>query len=115
MKRQADTYRQHVHKFAAFMKKNTSMHFHLKQKVIDVAVTSPLLYGCEGSPSGNIKSVNQQYTNCVKLLLGVRKTTPHTLYLLELDLPELLSTVHKRQGTSLRNFLAKSSGDEPLA
>ena len=106
MQKQSDACRKQALKFAAFINKNPSMPFHLKEKVLEAAVISSMTYGCEGWPSQDLKAISKHHMNGVKLLLGVRRTTPNTLCLIEIG--------HMRQGAFLRKFLATSSGDEPL-
>jgi hypothetical protein len=114
MQKQSDACRKQALKFAASIQKNPSMHFHLKEKVLEAAVTSSMTYGCEGWPSQDLKSISMHHMSCVKLLLGVRRTTPNALCLLEIGHTDIATTVLKRQGAFLRKFLATSSGDEPL-
>ena len=115
MKRQSDACAKHVNKFAAFMSKNRNMPFSLKRKVFTAALSSAMLYSCESWLTDNLSSISKMYMAAVKMLLGVRTTTPNMICLLEIGLPELKSTVLKKQGDFLRKFRQRSSGDEPLA
>ena len=51
----------------------------------------------------------------IKLLLGVRNTTPHLLSLIETGLPDLTSKVMKRRCSFMNSFARRSTGEEPLA
>ena len=115
MKKQAESCIKHVNKFSSFVQKNANMPFSLKKMVLRAALFSAILYSCETWLYENISSVNKHYMAAVKLLLGVRTTTPHILCLIEAGLPELQSTIQKRQGNFFRSFTQKSTGEEPLA
>ncbi|ELU02080.1 hypothetical protein CAPTEDRAFT_203584, partial [Capitella teleta] len=102
MKHQLEAHRKHVNKFAAFVQKNSNMPFTFKHKLRIVI---------DGQTSG----VNKLYMAAMKMLLGVRTTTHNSLCQIEIGIPELKSTLQKRQGAFLRKFRQKSAGDEPLA
>ena len=51
----------------------------------------------------------------VKLLLGVRTTTPNSLCLIELGFPELHCMISKRKIHFINAFTHNASGDEPLS
>ncbi|ELU09994.1 hypothetical protein CAPTEDRAFT_193286 [Capitella teleta] len=74
-----------------------------------------MLYSCESWLTDNTSGVNKLYMAAMKMLLGVRTTTPNSLCQIEIGISELKSTLLKRQGAFLRKFRQKSAGDEPLA
>ena len=115
IKYQAESCRKHVHKFSAFLQKNTNMPFTLKLKVFHAALMSSMLYGCESWLCDNLKSVNQHYMNTIKLLLGVRVSTPNEICLLEIGLPDLRSIILKKRCSFMKAFIENSAGNEPLA
>lgn len=115
MKHEMEASRKHVNKFAAFIHKNYNMPFDFKYKVLTAALSASMLYSCESWLTDNIAVVNKLYMSAMKILLGVRVTTPHLLCQIEIGLSDLKSTIMKRQGVFMRRFRLKSAGDEPLA
>jgi hypothetical protein len=115
MKHEMDASRKHVNKFAAFIHKNYNMPFDFKYKVLTAALSASMLYSCESWLTDNIAGVNKLYMSAMKILLGVRVTTPHLLCQIEIGISDLKSTIMKRQGVFMRRFRLKSAGDEPLA
>ena len=105
----------HVNKFAIFVWKNPSMPFHLKKKVLNAALMSSILYGCETWLCKDIKAIKQLYITSIKTLLGVRKSTPNILCLLESGYPELEAIILKRRVLFITKFMKNMSGDEPLS
>jgi hypothetical protein len=91
------------------------MPYSVKAKVLNAALLSSILYSCESWLTDQLSPINKHYMSAVKLLLGVRITTPNILCLVEAGMPELSATVLKRQGNFMRKFLQHSSGEEPLA
>ena len=87
----------------------------MKQRVLDACLLSSMLYASEAWPTDNLKAVNQCYMAAIKLLLGVRNTTPHLLCLIETGLPDLTSQVMKRRCRFMNSFVRRSTGEEPLA
>ena len=115
MKHQAEACRKHVIKFSAFMNRNSNMPCCLKKKVMEAALLSAMLYASESWITDGLKTVNQHYMAAVKLLLGVRRTTPHVLCLIEAGLPDLSSKILKRHCNFMTSFAQRTSQDEPLA
>jgi len=91
------------------------MPFHLKQRVLDAALMSAILYSCETWITNNMHDLVTHYMSAVKLLLGVRHTTTNILCLIELGYPELGPLIMKRQVTFISKFVRQSTGDEPLS
>ena len=74
------------------------------------------LYSCESWIDVSIASVEKLYLSAIKSLLGVRKTTPNNLCLIELGYPPILDYVKSRQKRFLSNILSerKYMSDDPL-
>ena len=64
-----------LNKFKLFCAKNSMMPFYIKKKVLEAALYSSLLYGCESWLSKNLKSVETLYVGAMKSLLGVKGST----------------------------------------
>lgn len=95
-----------VLKFAAFVSKNCDFPFWVKLKVMDAALLTSVLYGCEAWICNSATAATTCYRSIVKTLLGVRQTTPNDLVLVELGLPSLatkVATVQKRLVNGLLN------------
>ena len=98
----------HVLKFDAFVKKNSDFPFKVKLKVFEAAVVSSITYGCESWLSqAAIASANTLYMSCVKALLGVRKTTPSDLCIIETGLTTLSDRVTTLQQRFFRKMLTE--------
>ena len=117
MKHQRDSAMKHVNKFAAFISKNANMPYELKRKVFDAALTSAMLYGSEGWFTKDMDSMNKLYMRAVKVLLGVRATTPNTLCLIEAGLSELQAMIMHEKSELHSEVHANGhlQGDEPLS
>ncbi len=96
--------KKHLNKLIIFFYKNQDMPFFVKKQVLDAAFTSALLYGCESWLAVSLSEVEKLYISAIKSLLGVRKTTPNTLCLLELGYPPIKSYINNRQ----KIFLSKA-------
>ena len=91
------------------------MPYLYKKKVLEAAITSSLLYGCESWLSGNIKEIDRLYIGAVKAMLGVRETTRSDTALIEAGMPSLKELIDKRTVTFLRKELsAERTLDTPL-
>ena len=74
----------HVAKFEAFVEKNCDCPLVLKETVFSAALTSAILYGMESWLSNAaIETARPMSMQCIRLLLGVRKTTAGDLCLIE--------------------------------
>ena len=60
-----------LNKFKIFCKKNETMPYIFKKKVLEAVKMSSLLYGCETWLSVNFKEIEQLYISAVKAILGV--------------------------------------------
>lgn len=102
---QADNRAKDVNKFSIFLGKNSDFPFHIKLKVFDACILSSILYGCESWLCEDLASVNTIYMRAIKLLLGVRASTPNNTCLIELGYPTLKEIVRKRQRTFYTNYI----------
>ena len=85
-----------LNKFKIFCKKNETMPYMFKKKVLEAAITSSLLYGCESWLSNHAKEVEKGYISAIKSLLGVRDTTRYDTILLESGMPTMSMLIRKR-------------------
>ena len=100
-----------LNKFKIFCKKNETMPFQFKKKVLDAAITSSLLYGCETWLSFNLKDVEKMYIGAVKSVLGVRETSRSDTVLIEAGMLSLKELIIKRTST----FIKKELGCDRIA
>lgn len=87
----------HVAKYTSFVTRNRDAPFWIKKTVLDSALMSAILYDCESWMMKSLQPMNQLYTAAIKLLLGVRNTTPNDLCLVEVGYPSLSGYVRNRQ------------------
>ena len=85
-----------LNKFKIFCKKNETMPYIYKKKVLDAVIISSLLYGCESWLTENLKEVDHLYISAIKSLLGVRDTTRNDTVLIESGMPTIHDLVWKR-------------------
>ena len=85
-----------INKFSIFCAANSQMPFIYKKLVFDAAVTASLLYSAESWLTNNIKSIERQYNQLVRCLLGVRKNTTIDLCLIESGIPPLHHVLAKQ-------------------
>ena len=80
VKKQCENKLCHVAKHEAFVTKNADAPFSIKKKVLEAALLSAILYGMESwlSPSA-LNAEKPMYMQCIRSLLGVRKTTVQPL------------------------------------
>ena len=72
-----------INKFSIFCKKNDTMPFKFKKKVLDDVITSSLLYGCESWLTERTNKIEKLYSGAIKALLGVREVTRTDTVLIE--------------------------------
>ena len=77
---------------------NTSIPFYLKKQIFDSCLVSSILYGCETWLSDDLKEVNKVYIRMVKVLLGVRESTPTANCLIKLGLRDVNTLVYDLNG-----------------
>ena len=106
----------HVTNFAAFVTKNSDFPLWVKRKVLDAAVMSTILYGCESWLESGMNVAQSVYNTALKTLLCVRPTTPNDLVLLELEYPSLQAKVKNIQQKFLSRMLRDRGGipDDPF-
>ena len=106
----------HVLKFISFVNRNNDIPFSVKKKVLDAAVTTSVLYGCESWLNCDIKPVEKQYKWCIKQLLCVRKTTNNDVCMVELGLPSLRALIKAKQIKFFRKMWLERNtmDDDPL-
>ena len=104
-----------LNKLKIFCKKNETMPFLFKKQVLEAAIVSGLLYGCETWLSTNPKEVEKMYIGAVKSVLGVRETTRGDTVLIEAGMPSLKQLIVKRTSSFLKKELfATRTVDTPL-
>ena len=94
-------------KFVAFCTQNADFPFFIKQKVLNAALLSSILYSCESWFTRSIFPGSTLYMDAVKALLGVRQTTPNLLCLHELGLPSLSGKVRDTQRCFIEKLIAE--------
>ena len=107
----------HVAKFEAFVKKNCDSPYAVKETVFSAALTSAILYGMETWLSNAaIEAARPIYTQCIRLLLGVRRTTAGDLCLIEADQPSLIHRVKCSQKKTIEKLILERENinDDPF-
>ena len=105
-----------LNKFRIFCKKNETMPYGFKKKVLEAVIISSLLYGCETwLAATGLKDVEKMYVGAVKAVLGVRETTRNDVILIEAGMPSLQELITKRTRTFMTKELnADRPSDTPL-
>ena len=108
--------KKHLNRLYIFLATNYDAPFQVKKKVFEAAFTSAILYGCESWVDINLKPIKQMYMSGVKALLGVRKTIPESLCLLEAGIPPVESIIHNKQAQFFSKMLNDREGmqDDPF-
>ena len=106
----------HVAKFAAFVKNNADFPFWVKKKVMNAALFSAIMYGCESWTCGSAKLLRPTYITVVKTLLGVRQQTANDLCLLEVGLPDVVARIKMIQKNFMQKILCdrRDLADDPF-
>ena len=106
----------HVLKYVSFLRKNNDIPFIVKRRVLDAALMSTLLYGCESWLGADLKPMSKLYNWCLKELLGVRRSTCNEVCYAELGYPSLPQIVALKQHKFFRNIQLERSymRDDPL-
>ena len=98
-----------------FCKKNETMPYAFKSKVLEAMLVSSLLYGSETWLSGSVKEIEKMYVSAVKSALGVRDTTRNDAALIEAGRPSIQELVEKRTTNFMKKeFFADRTVDTPL-
>ena len=104
-----------LNKFRIFCKKNETMPFVFKRKVLEAVIMSSLLYGCETWLATDVKEVEKIYISAVKAVLGVRETTRNDTSLIEAGMPSLQQLIKTRTCTFMKKELnSDRTSDTPL-
>ena len=103
-----------INKFIIFCTVNTTIPFYLKKQVFESCLLSSVLYGCETWLTTNLKEIERVYIRMVKVLLGVRASTPSVNCLLELGLENLSTIVNERRRSFLQRKFKNTDMDEPF-
>ena len=82
---------------------NEDFPFHAKRKVLEAAFNSAILYGSEAWVNCSLAPIKGLYMSAIKVVLGVRQTTPNDIALVEIGMPSLEALVLKKQ----ENFFCK--------
>ena len=94
-----------LNKLRIFCKKNETMPYIFKKKVLEAMIVSSLLYGCESWLGTDFKEVEKLYVSAVKVILGVRETTRNDASLIEAGMPSTRELIRKRTRTFLNKEL----------
>ena len=86
-----------LNKLLVFLAVNYDAPFTVKKKVLDAAFMSSILYGCESWLNVSLKPVETMYHSAIKVLLGVRFSTPTQLCVIEGGFQPLIGLVRSRQ------------------
>ena len=84
-------------KLCSFLNKNPDLPFLLKQRVLEACIFSSLLYSCETWFSDKVGKLNSLYISAIKMVLGVRVSTPSDVVLLEIGYSRLQSLIKEKQ------------------
>ena len=104
-----------LNKLRIFCKKNETMPYLFKKKVLEAAIFSSLLYGCETWLGTEVREVEKIYISALKSVLGVRETTRTDTTLIESGMPSLQELIKKRTRTFMKKELDRDgSCDTPL-
>ena len=88
----------------------------VKKKVFEAALLTAVLYSCESWLSRSLAHVQSLYMTLVKVLLGVRKTTPNNLCLIELGYPTVAGRIRTMQSKLVTKLIEerKNIDSDPL-
>ena len=117
VKKQCESKLCHVAKFEAFVNKNPDAPFIVKKKVFDAALLSAILYGIESWLSlAAVELARPMYMQCLRIMLGVRKTTAGDLCLVEAGLPTLIQKAREIQKRTIKRLLCDRTNmlDDPF-
>ena len=103
-----------LNKFKILSKMNSTMPYIYKKKVLDAAILSSLLYGCESWFLENFKEAKKKYMGALKALLGVRETTRSDIILLETGMPTLKELVWNRTVKFIKKNITDGNDETPL-
>jgi len=103
-------------KYINFIKKYNDIPFVVKRRVLNAALMSSVLYGCESWIGADLAPVAKIYNWAIKELLDVKLTTCNDLCYIEGGFIPLKSIVMARQRKYLKRILTERSSmvDDPL-
>ena len=73
----------HIYTYSSFIHENSQAPYEVKFKVLQAAVSSALLYGCESWFTDDMRCIDRAFIGCIKSLLGIRAETPLDLVFIE--------------------------------
>ena len=105
----------HIIKYYSFINKNLYAPYKVKEKVLQAALSSALLYGCESWFTTQLNCVDTAIRGCTKALLGVRDQSTNDLVYMETGTAPISSEVRRRQAKFIKKMQARQNfGDSPL-
>ena len=108
VKANVDMKRSHLIKFGSFLRKNSEAPFSVKKLVLDSALTSAVLYGCESWLCNNLQAAVSPILSAQKQLLAVRSQTCNDLVQIELAQPDGKTVIQETQLSFLRKLTNRS-------
>ena len=106
-----------LNKLTIFLEANKNAPYSVKKTVVDACFSASLLYGCEAWLGVKpIATLNVMYMRAIKMLLGVRQSTPNDACLIEAGYPSLEATIRQRQRKFFKQMQEKRRDmtDDPL-
>jgi hypothetical protein len=106
-----------VVKLIIFLSINRDAPFLVKKKVFHAAFLTSILYSCESWFETPVDKLQIMFNSALKSLLGVRKTTPNILCLIECGYPPLKFYVKEQQRRYFCKIFVRSHNvdlDDPL-
>ena len=106
-----------INKLVIFLECNKNALYKVKKTVVEACFNASFLYGSEAwlgvKPSADMKSM---YMKAIKMLLGVRQSTPNELCLIESGYPSLEAAIRQRQRRFFDRMRKERSdlADDPL-
>ena len=106
-----------INKLMIFLETNKNAPFVVKKTVVDACFNASFLYGCEEWLGVKpIAALNTMYMKAIRMLLGVRQSTPNDICLIEAGYPSLEAAIRQRQRKFFQQMLDERKGmtDDPL-
>ena len=83
-----------MNKLIIFLERNKNAPYQVKKTVVDACFNASLLNGCESWLGVKLNSnIKAMYMKSIKMLLGVRHSTPNEVCLMEAGYPDLEALV----------------------
>ena len=114
LKLQEPSHQSSMNKFAIFCRANAEMPYYYKSTVMDAAVTSSILYGCETWFCKKPLKVISTYNQLLKCLLGVRLNTSINLCLVKSGKQPARFIIRHRLKTFLEGKMRHRDMEEPF-